>query len=392
MTQTTVKIAVVTTHIAPASGFGGVAEAIGRIVRAWAAAGHDFHVCSSDGSHGPALRPGDVGLPARSPVRLYRAQGWPRFGFGLGAVAAIYRVCRDADAVYVNGIATWPTTLAALICAGLGRPMVVALRAGLMAPHLAVIRARKPHKWLFYRLLTLPGLRRAAGLHLTSSLEAAGLSALVPGVALEIIANGLDLGEWPAQPPRPADGGLTLGYVGRLSPEKGILRFLQVWRTVRRAGDRLVIAGSGEGAYAQAVAAEAAALGGAVELVGTIDRAGVQALLARCDGLVLPSGIEQGDLRENFGNAAAEALASARLLLVTRGLAWDDAEPHGFGLLFDADPASIAAAIGQAQAQSPAQRAAMGAAGRAWAERSVDIRVTAERLWHCLATAAAKRG
>ena len=374
-------VAVIATHVAPARGFGGVAEAVAGIVGVWAGEGRAFALCSSDASRGPALRPDDPGLPKGIPIRLYRSRLWPRFGFGPGAIAAIFGMCRKAETVYVCGIATWPTTLAALICVLLGRPMLVAPHAGLMRSHLAVIRADKPLKWLYYQLLTLPTLRRARALHITSALEAEGLAELLPGVPLAIVPNGIDLAAWPARPPRAADGGLTLCYVGRLSAEKGILRFLRVWRRVRGDGDRLLIAGSGDGAYAGAVIAEAGAAGGAVELAGTIDRAGIQAMLARSDLLVLPSGIENGDLRENFGIAAAEALASARPVLVTRGLAWDEAESGGFGLLFEATDDAIADAIGRARALTPDQRAAMGARGRAWAERELDIRVTAGRLW-----------
>lgn len=389
-----VKVAVVTTHIAPAVGFGGIAESIGRVVHAWAERGRDFAVCSSAASHGPELCPDDLGLPPRMQILLYRVRRWRRFAFGLSAIPAILATCRRADVVYINGIATWPTTLAALTCVLLGRPMLVALRGGLMAPHLAVIRARKPLKWLFYQLLTLPTLRRARCLHLTSPLEAEGLTALLPHVPVVIIPNGLDMTQWPVCAPRPAlharekgkDDGLTLCYVGRLSVEKGILRFLRVWSRVRGAHDRLIITGSGAGAYAEAVMHEARALGAAVELTGTIDRAGVQRVLARSDFLVLPSGIEEGDLRENFGNAAAEALASARPILVTRGLAWDEAEPEGFGVLFDPADAAITAALTRVQALSPDERVAMGHRGRAYAERTLDIRATTERLWTRLVT------
>ena len=383
-----VKVVVVTTHIAPAIGFGGIAECAGRIAHAWAGENRDFALCASDASYGPALRPADLGLPPRISVSLFPAGRWPRFAFGLAGIRAVFDACRAADIVYVSGIGTWPTTVATLVCAILGRPMLVGLHAGLMRTHLAVIRARKPHKWLFYQLLTLPTLRRARCLHATSALEADGLDELLPGVPVVIIPNGLDLSDWPARPPRAADGGLTMCYVGRLSPEKGILRFMHIWRRVRGPNDRLLIAGSGVGSYTEAVAAEAEAAAGTIELAGTLDRAGVQAMLARSDLLVLPSGIENNDLRENFGNAAAEALASARPILVTRGLAWDEAEPGGFGLLFDPTDDGIAAAIAQARALTPDQLAAMGARGRAWAERSVDIQTTAECLWHHLVTRA----
>jgi glycosyltransferase involved in cell wall biosynthesis len=395
-----VKTAIISTHVAPAKGVGGIAESVARLARAWADAGRSFSLCAGDASlGGPPLRREDVSLPAHVPVRLYRARLWPRFGFGLGAVAAIWRTCRAADTVFINGIGTWPTTLAQLCCLLLRRPMLVALHAGLMPAHVAIIRARKPHKWLFYRLLTLPALRRARAVHVTAPLEREGLDRLIPGVPVVEIPNGVDPRLWTAQPPRPNDGGpggggpnddgLTLCYVGRLSPEKGILRFLRAWRRVRGPSDRFLIVGGGEGAYAAAVAQEAAQAGAAVELTGELDGAGVRAVLARADMLTLPSGLEDGDLRENFGNAAAEALACARPVLIPRGLAWDMAESEGFGVLFDPDDAGIADGIERARSLSPTERAAMGRRGRDYVERRLNIKDTAERLWRAAAACAA---
>lgn len=377
-----VKAAIIATHIAPAKGMGGIAESVARLADAWADAGHSFSLCASDASLGsPPLRREDVLLPDNIPVRLYCVRFWRRFGFGLGAVAAIWRTCRDAETVFINGIGTWPTTLAQLCCLLLGRPMLVALHAGLMPAHITIIRTRKPHKWLFYLLLTLPALRRASAVHVTAPLERQGLDRLIPGVPVVEIPNGVDPRLWMSQPPRTTDGGLTLCYVGRLSPEKGILRFLRLWRRVRGRQDRLLIVGSGEGPYAEAVVREAAQAGEAVEMTGELDGAGVRVALARSDMLALPSGLEDGDLRENFGNAVAEALACARPVLIPRGLAWDMAESEGFGVLFVPDDHGVAAGIDRARSLSPAERADMGARGRAYVERRLDIRDTAEHLW-----------
>ncbi|HYE50108.1 MAG TPA: glycosyltransferase [Azospirillaceae bacterium] len=381
-------VALVSTHVAPAKGFGGIAECAARQAHAWSAAGRRFVLCASDASIGAPLAAGQVGLPPPVGVRLYRTWKWPRFGFGPGAVAAVFASCREAQAVYVNGVGTWPTTLAQLTCLALGRPMVVGLHAGLMPAHVEIIRRRKPLKWLYYRLLTLPALRRARALHLTSALELEGLDALVPGVPRHIVGNGLDLDAWRPLPPRTPDGGLTLCYVGRLSPEKGIGAFLGIWLRQRGPRDRLLIVGgavdTGPDPYARSVMAAVAGAGGAVEMHPYLDAEGVRRQLARSDMLVLPSGLEGGDLRENFGNVVAESLACARPVLLPSNLAWDRAEADGFGLLFPPDAAGAAEALRRAAALGPADLARMAAAGRAYAERHLDIRVTAEALWRVL--------
>ena len=350
----------------------------------------DLHARLSDWAgrwYRDELRPADLALPGPT-VRLYRTWQWHRWGFGLGALWMVPHCCARAQAVYINGLATWPTTLAALYCRLTGRAYVVAPRGGLLPAHVALIRREKPLKWLFYQLLTLPTLRHARALHTTSALETAGVDSLLPEIPVIELGNGLDLTQWPALPARPQSGdgqvGIVLAFAGRLSPEKGIGRFLDIWRQTRRSGDRFLIAGDGTGAYADQVRAIAAACGAAVEMRGYLDQDGLRRLYAEADMIVLPSGLEGGDIRENFGNAAAEALACGRPLLVTRGLAWDHAGPAGAAVLFDTDTGSVGAALAQLQTLDSAQWASMRTAARRLAESQLDIDQMAARLWSAL--------
>ncbi|NYZ17523.1 glycosyltransferase [Azospirillum sp. RWY-5-1] len=387
------RVCLVATHTAPALGWGGIAENTARLARAWAAAGRPFALCVSDGSEGPSLTAAAVarhlGLPsgggpggeAEVPIHLYRAWGWKRWGFGPGALPALYRACRDAERVYVNGVATWPTSLAVLVCRWLGRPYAVAVHGGLMPGHVDHIRRRKPLKWLFYRLITLPGLRAARAVHATAAVEADGVRALLPGARVVDIPNALDPADWPPLPPRTPDGGRVLCYIGRLSPEKGILPFLRLWLEERGPRDRLIVAGSGGGEYGAAVERLAADADGAVELCGYVDHAGLLDALARSDLVVLPSGLGEGGVRENFGYAVIEGMATGRPALVNRGMAWDGLEAEGAGLLFDPDPQSARAAIRRALALAPDELAAMAAAARRVVERDYRLEVVAERVW-----------
>lgn len=380
--------ALVVTHIAPARGFGGVAESVGAIVRAWARAGRTFTLVSSDGSRGAPLAAADLALPPTVTVRLYRARWAVRWGFGPGAPAAVWTACRHASSVYICGIATWPVTLAALACRFWGRPYLIAPHGGLMPAHVARIRRDKPLKWLFYRLLVFPALRRAQVVRATSALERAGILAVLPGLSVEVVANGVELAELRPVPPVIGNDGRRFCYAGRFSPEKGVLRFLDMWLRGRRPGDRLVLAGGGDGDYARAVARLAAAAGDAVIVTGWLERREVLRHMALCDFVVLPSGLEGGDVRENFGNAAAEALALGRPVMTTRGLAWDDLESLGAGLVFDSDDAAVLAVIERARTLPPGDYAAMAEAAAAYARRHLEIERTAARFWSLLSAPA----
>lgn len=380
------RVAIVVTHIAPAAGYGGIAEATARVAEAWAVAGHSFSLCASDASEGtPPLRPADVGLPAAIPVHLYHAQLWRRWGLGAGAIPAILRACRRAESVYVSGVGTWPTSLAGLICRLLRRPFVVAVHGGLMPGHVDHIRRSKPMKWLFYRWITLPTLAAAQAVHATSTAEADGVHALLPSVSVAVLPNAIDLADWPVLPPRSPDGGLVIGYIGRLSPEKGILPFLKAWLDTRRPGDRLLIAGSGSGAYAAEVVRLAATAGEAVELRGYLKPDGVRRLLADSDAVVLPSGLGDGGLRENFGNVVVEAMACGRAVLATRGMAWDDLEQDGAGLVFAPDGTAAREVLRRTQGLAPDHLAAMGLAGRRLVEGRFVMAPVADRLWRLVA-------
>jgi glycosyltransferase involved in cell wall biosynthesis len=354
------------------------------MAKAWAEKGHGIILCAGDGSEGQPLVASDIDLPATASVHLYHAYGKPGFAFGHGAIPALLRTCLKADIVYISGVATWPTSLAGLLTRMLRRPYVLAVHGGMMAGHVDFIRRHKPFKWLFYRLITLPTLRRARLVHVTAELEAAGVRLLAPEMPLAIVPNAVDLAAWSLLPPRPPGSGRVLAYVGRLSPEKGILPFLESWMKVRRPDDRLLIAGSGQGPYAAAVAALAARADGAVEMPGYLTAAGVRDLLARADMLVLPSGLGQGGLRENFGIAVIEAMASGRSVLVSRGMAWDDAAHRGYGLVFDPTSAGTEAGIAAAAALKPDQLAAMGQAARREVENRYGSDQVAAQLWNAI--------
>ena len=385
-----ISVTMVATHLKPATGYGGVAESAANLCAAWSRERHSFRLCVSDGSTDGYLTTAAIGLPAYVRVDLYHTSIFKRWGFGPGAVPRILRSCLAARAVYICGIATWPTTLAALICTLLGRPFVVATRGGLMERLVALAKANKPLKWLFYRVLTFPTLRAAAFVHVTSELEWIGVRALLPEARCLTIPNGLDLAAWTVAPTARQDH-LTLCYVGRISREKGINRFLRTWLATRRVGERVIVVGDGQGDYAAQFRALADQAVGAIEVTGYLPQTEIATVLSRSDFLVLPSGIEEDDVRENFGNSVAKSLATGRPVLVSKGLAWDFVEAEGLGLLFGKTDESITAAIESARTISSEAYAGMCQAARAFAEKKLDITVTADKLWSVLSALGAAR-
>ena len=379
-------VGIVTTHIPPAKGYGGVSVTAGVLTRAWAERDHKMVLVASDESISGRLRPGQITLGEQVDVRLYRCYGFRRWGFGLGAIPELFKLCLRAPVVYIHGIATWPSTLAAVFCTVLRRPFMVAVHGGLMPEHVDLIRRQKPHKWLYYKWLTFPTLRRAIAVHCTSDTEAEGIrNVLGEDARILLVANGIDSRDIQVAE-YPAGEGMKLCFLGHVQQEKDINAFIRAWLKVRNADDRLVIAGrSVDGAYFEEFQALVEQAQGVISYRGYLERGEVMELLASSHFLVLPSGLEEaGGMRENFGNVVAEAMAAGRPVLVARGLAWDHLEAFGAGFVFDRTEASVCDVLRKAQALGSLEWERMSWNGRQYVEQQLDPVKLGEQVWQML--------
>lgn len=381
------ELAVITTHISPALGYGGPAVSVAVLIKAWARMGHKLEVSSSDASEEQALTYQDVDLGRNVGISLYPTYWFKRWGFGLKAISHIFGTCRRAPFVYINGVATWPTTLAALICWVLKIRFVVSLRGGLMPEHIYEIKHKKIHKWLYYRLLTLPTLRRAAAIHCTSTVESKSARRILGrrnGIIL--LPNGIDTQKIKAIP-MPSYAGLMFCYVGRISREKGINAFVRLWLERRKENEKFFVAGSGYGDYFTQFKEIVRQSEGAVVYKGYLNRAGVMNMINNIHILVLPSGLEGTNVRENFGNTIVEAFALGRPVMAARGLAWDYIEDKHLGFVFERSTSSAREALARVQNTSIHGLQQMGAAARRYAEENLDSNSIAERLWEAITSA-----
>lgn len=383
------EVGIVTTHIPPAKGYGGVSVTASVLTKAWASRGHKMTLVSSDESIDGPLRAEQVKLGEQVDVQLYSCYGFRRWGFGLGAIPKLFSLCRRSPVVYIHGIATWPSTLAAIFCTLLRRPFMVAVHGGLMPEHVELIRRKKPHKWLYYRALTFPTLRRAIAVHCTSDTEAEGVrDVLGQDARILLVPNGIDSREIPVAD-YPAGKGMRLCFLGHVQQEKGINAFIKAWMKVRRPNDSLVIAGrSVDGAYFEEFQRLLEQAQGAISYRGYLQRDEVIELLASSHFLVLPSGLEEaGGMRENFGNVVAEAMAVGRPVLVAKGLAWDHLQALGAGFVFERNAASVCGALWKAQALESSEWRRMSVNARQYVEQQLDPVKLGDKVWQVLTNA-----
>jgi glycosyltransferase involved in cell wall biosynthesis len=275
--------------------------------------------------------------------------------------AALRREAPRADLLHAHAVFLWPTRAAVAAARAAGRPCVISPR-GMLVRELIAARSRIA-KRLWIALVERANLRAAAAIHATSAHERDALLelGLGPLPRIEVIPNGVDL---PPSPPPPPAARRVL-FLGRLSPEKQVDRLLAAMAAVPAA--TLDVLGPDPAGLAPGLARQADALGiaGRVRFAGATDAAGVQAALAACDVLVLPS------RSENFGNVVAEAMAMARPVVATERVgAAALVRRAAAGRVVDDTPAALARAI-SGLLDAPAEAAAAGAAGRAFVAREL---------------------
>jgi len=257
-----------------------------------------------------------------------------------------------------------------------------------MPEHVEYIRRHKIGKWLFYRFLTFPTLRRAKMILCTGKIESKPVQDILrKKIPILIVPNGIELEGLPTVKPPSLEDRLVLTYIGRISHEKGINTFLRGWLRSRRPGDTFMVAGAKSGlaeeAYFEQFLGIIAESGGSIAYHGYLDSLGINNLIGLSHFVVLPSGLD-GDVRENFGIAVAEAMAMGRPVMVCRDLEWDDVEEFGAGFVFDRHLNAVISAIRRATETKTEDWLEMATQARRYAERRLDIRVTAQQIWDAL--------
>lgn len=322
-------------------------------------------------------RYGRAALPPRRPLRLLapghlleyaatRLRFFPEpLAFSLRAARCLGRILRRRRFDIIHDVQSLGYGMLAMRAFGV--PMVTTVHHPLTIDRRASF-ARDRSLWEAYHTavfypVTMQGrvIRRMERVITASrrGMEAICADFRVSPERMAIVPNGLDtdLFRNPGDCPRAQN---TLLFVGNTDDvKKGALHLLQAMRFLP-GHVRLRIVD--EGAPAKSLAPDAVArlgLEGRVTFTGRLSTAALVREYATCTLLVQPS------LYEGFGLPAAEAMACETPVVATDVGAVNEVVLPGTGRLVPAaQPAALAAAIRELLAD-PAQRAAMGRAGRA---------------------------
>jgi glycosyltransferase involved in cell wall biosynthesis len=248
------------------------------------------------------------------------------------------------DVVHAHALFSFAPVAAAFLARRAGIPYVLR-PLGALAPY-GMTRHRPFLKQISFSLIERPLIESASAVHFTSSVERAEAEALGLKCNGVLIPLGIDLGGSVRNAParRKQGDAFNLLFLSRIDPKKNIESLLQALRIVlpNNPNVMLKIAGAGDPNYIKTLQSLACRLtiDDHVDWLGYVEGDRKTDVLAAASAFVLPS------YSENFGIAAAEALAAGLPCLVSRSVAIsDEIENAGAGIVVGITPNEIAAGI-----------------------------------------------
>ncbi len=372
-------------HVIPSvsSAHGGPSTALYLMARALADAGVSVTVATTDDDGVGRRRLANcVASEIRAP---YETRRFPKqsefYKFSTPLFRWLVAHVREYDLVHVHAMFSFPSVAGAWVARSrsvpyLIRPIGVLERYGLSK--------RRPRlKALSLRVIEGPLLRDAAAVQFTSATErdqaqelGLKMSSVVIPLGVEVCSAGDPealLKRYPFTRER-----RRVLFLSRIDPKKNLEGLIGALAMLARRGEGpvLFVAGTGIEGYVESLRALATKMGIADSIVwlGHLSGEDKAAALAAAELFVLPS------FSENFGLAAAEALAAGIPCVLGRGVAIaEDVTAAGAGIAVDPTPEAIADGV-TFFLRDEARRAAASSAARRLAEQRYSTRRMGEEL------------
>ena len=309
-------------------------------------------------------------LLRRHPLRCL-ADRWGRFRWGREEdVPRLVEIATIARRVAEHG----ETHLHAHFATG---PALTAMR---VARLLGLTYSVTAHAWdIFLAPANLrEKLEGAAVAFTVCEYNARHLREVAPAAHLEVVVMGVDPERFARRGPLP--NGRTVLAVGRLVEKKG-------FEVLADAADRLDdvrVRIVGDGPLRERLE------GRRVELLGERTPAEIADLLQEADVLAMPSIQAADGDRDSMPVVVKEAMAAERMIVASDAFGLPECVHEPWGrLVTPGDAGELAAAIEALLARPPDERAAAGAAGRAWVLEHADVRAETLRIGSAIADAVA---
>lgn len=300
------------------------------------------------------------------------------------AIGRLESLVRDADVVHLHGVWEPSSLQAAATVRRFGRPYVVSLRGMLDDWSMSQGGFKKR---LYLRLGGRHYLESAARVHCTADAELEQSGKWFPGGRGVVVPNLIDLSPFAEVPdsslardrwPELGSACLDVLFLSRVQYKKGIEHLIDATAILRDRGIpiRVVIAGSGDEAYLDAMKARAESQGVSDSCLWTGHVGGdlKWSLYSACDVFALPTS------QENFGFVFFESLAAATPVITTDLVdTRDEIDRSGGGVIVPQTAAAFADAI-ESFTDGRRQADAMGRHGRDWTLENLDTAAVAARF------------
>jgi glycosyltransferase involved in cell wall biosynthesis len=357
-------------HVIPAvaARYGGPSSAVVSMCRALMSHGVETLIASTDadGTTRLDVPTGEVtswqGVPA-----VFFTKAWSEsFKYSPTLSAWLGNHVAEFDLVHIHGVFSHACIAAASACRRASVPYVVRPLGTLASWSLGQKPLRKR------ALLSLAAgkmLRAAAGIHYTSAEEQRSVEAALGLSDGFVVPLGIDsdLLDVPMIPPADRQRNPYVLALSRMHPKKNLESLIRAFLQMRAShrGWTLVIAGTGDAVYVDALRQLVADLGGAdcVRFPGWVEGSRKRDLVAAASLFVLCS------KHENFGVAVLEALAASVPVIVSAQVDLSsDVDRAGAGWVTDGSDAALATTLTRALSDAEA-RESRGAAARELARR-----------------------
>jgi glycosyltransferase involved in cell wall biosynthesis len=379
----------------PAVRYGGPVIATHALCAALARQGCDVTVFTTN-VDGPNESP----VPLEAPVEMdgvkvcYFAVPWLRRLYRSPAMGrALDRHCTDFHLLHLHSVFLWPTWAAAQAARKSAVPYLVAPRGMLVKELIARKSTLAKRAWI--ALIEARNLRRAAGIHVTSAVEASELRRFAFTLPpLYEIPNGVDpegQSHERAALPAPAaelfaGGKPVVLFLGRINWKKGLDRLIPAMARLPQAG--LLVAGNDDEGYTSRLMSLARTCGveERVRFCGPVYGAAKAALFRKATVFALPS------YSENFGNVVLEAMLEGCPVVVTPEVgAASIVQQSGAGIVSPGNSECLADSVGRLLADG-ATRAEMGRRGRRAVQEQYTWDAVAARMSEVYRQVAVRRG